>query len=76
MADTAVAVTLAAGTRVAAIPAGTPPVGIPEVVMQAVVLTQPPHYVQVVPSPPAELPPRARGPATAAQSLELRYRER
>jgi len=76
MADTAVAVTLAADTRAAAIPAGTPRVDIPEVVTQVMVRTALPHDVPAVRFRLAGPPPRARGRATAAQSLELRYRER
>ena len=76
MADTVVAVTQAAGTRVAAIPAGIPLVDTPEAVMPAVLRTAPPHGDPGVRSRPAELPPQVRGPATAIQSSEPRYRER
>ena len=75
MADTVVVVTQA-GTRVAAIPAGIPLVDTPEAIMPAVLRTAPPHDDPAVRSRPAELPPRARGPATATQSSEPRYRER
>ena len=75
MADTVVVVTQA-GTRVAAIPVGIPLVDTPEAVMPATVRTPPPLGDPAVQSRPAELPVRARGPATATPSSGPRYRER